>query len=225
MHLPIGSWRSSEPLIPRYYSVKEKPRKTQNDVINRCHTLTRYPNIHHNSRRSQAPRRSSSLKRSISISREADNPDWCWYHNNHWKSSSNHWKSCSSLILKPYDTVNHSRSFTGAMCNDSCSRRTQLSVVHHWCDDERILTRRYRRRSWRSFCKIITIESTSPYSTCRRQKGNRLPHTVDGACIMTWVYSNSFTGPSLLQMFQLCLLVQIHHNSIIYLSTSENEVQ
>ncbi|VDO50255.1 unnamed protein product [Schistosoma margrebowiei] len=57
------------------FSVKEKPQTTQNDITELCHTLTRYLNLRNDRNRSHSPRRSISLKRSVSRPRETDNPD------------------------------------------------------------------------------------------------------------------------------------------------------
>ncbi|VDP81095.1 unnamed protein product, partial [Schistosoma mattheei] len=48
------------------FSVKEKPRTTQNDITELCHTLTRYLNLRNDRNRSHTPRRSFSRERSVS---------------------------------------------------------------------------------------------------------------------------------------------------------------
>ncbi|VDP43325.1 unnamed protein product [Schistosoma mattheei] len=71
------------------FSVNEKPQTTQNDITELCHTLTGYLRYRTDHQRSHTPRRSISRKRSVSRSRETDNPDWCWYHNQCGNSSRN----------------------------------------------------------------------------------------------------------------------------------------
>ncbi|XP_018652683.1 hypothetical protein Smp_190590 [Schistosoma mansoni] len=71
------------------FSVKGKPQEKQNDISDLCHKLARFPRFRNDPKRSQTSRRSIPRRRSVSRHRETGNPDWCWYHNQHGKSSKN----------------------------------------------------------------------------------------------------------------------------------------
>ncbi|CAI2729054.1 unnamed protein product [Schistosoma spindalis] len=93
------------------FSVKEKPQTTQNDITQLCHTLTRYLKLGNDRKRSLTPRRSTSRRRSVSRTRETDNPDWCWYHNQYGKSARNCRKPCNFPNAKSVDAKNASGNF------------------------------------------------------------------------------------------------------------------